>query len=111
MPKKTCPKCDKQHGTRKKVCDCGHSFVRQVEPGGWVADPMKGMPKIDHPGPLPDKLTVEEVQDQIAYHGLGYCLWDYIPAERIKNTNLRTLWRKARRTMVDVIEYVESYTQ
>ncbi len=109
---KTCPKCSKQHGTRKKICDCGHSFVQRVEPGGWVNDPTKGMPKIEDPGSLPEgKLDVEEVQDQIAYHGIGFCLWDYIPAERIENTNLRTLWRKARRAMVDVIAYMEPYTQ
>jgi len=79
-----------------------------VEPGGWVNDPTKGMPKIDDPGSLPEgKLSDEEVQDQIAYHGLGYCLWDYIPAERIKAAKLQTLWREARRTMVNIVEYLE----
>jgi hypothetical protein len=111
MPKKTCPKCSKQHGTRKKVCDCGHSFGGTgggVEPGGWVGDPTKGMPKIDHPGPLPEgTLSVEEVQDQIAYHGLGYCLWDYIPVARIRDAKLQTLWRGARRTMLNIVEHLE----
>lgn len=107
MPKKTCPKCSKQHGTRKKVCECGHSFVRQVEPGGWINDPTKGMPKIEDPGPLPDRLTAEEVQDQIAYHGIGYCIWDYIPAARIRDAKLQTLWREARRVLVNIVEYLE----
>jgi hypothetical protein len=105
---KTCPECKKKHGTRKKVCDCGHAFVKSVEPGGWVNDPTKGMPKIDDPGPLPSgKLSVEEVQDQIAYHGMGYCLWDYIPPGRIKDAKLQTLWRAARRNMLNIVEYFE----
>ena len=108
MPKKTCPKCSKQHGTRKRECECGHSFIKRVEPGGWVNDPTKGMPKIDHPGPLPEgKLSAEEVQDQIAYHGLGFCLWDYIPAARIKEAKLQTLWRAARKAMLNIVEHLE----
>ncbi len=105
---KTCPKCKKKHGTRKKVCDCGHSFVKMVEPGGWVHDPMKGMPKIEMPSSIPDgKVSNSEIQDQIAYEGLGYCLWDYIPAERITDQKLRALWRKARKAMQDIVEYLE----
>jgi hypothetical protein len=106
---KTCPKCKKQHGTRKKVCECGHTFGgKPVEPGGWVNDPTKGMPKIDDPGPLPSgKLSVEEVQDQIAYHGMGYCLWDYIPAERIADAKLRAFWRAGRKAMLNIVEYLD----
>jgi hypothetical protein len=30
MPKgkKSCPKCNATHGPRKKVCDCGHVFIK-----------------------------------------------------------------------------------
>lgn len=108
MPKKTCPKCNKQHGTRKKVCDCGQSFYSQPEPGGWVNDMPKGMPKIDDPGPLTSgKVNKSDILDHMAYEGLGYCLWDYIPPERIEDAKLRTLWRKARRAMQDIVEYLE----
>jgi len=109
---KTCPKCKKKHGTRKKVCDCGHSFASKgkgVEPGGWVNDPTKGMPKLSDPGPLPSgKVSNAEMQDQIAYEGLGYCLWDYIPAERIASAKLRALWRKARKAMQDIVEHLDA---
>ena len=25
--KKTCPKCQKEYGARKRECECGHSFI------------------------------------------------------------------------------------
>jgi len=116
MPKKTCPQCDKQHGTRKKVCECGHSFSTSAhplypEPGGWVIDRLPGMPKIEPPDPLPRerKIDADELRDQyIAYEGLGYCLYSYIEPEHINDATLRSLWKKARLAMRDIVSYLET---
>ncbi len=108
MAKKTCPKCKKQHGTRKKVCGCSHSFMSRVEPGGWVNDTLKGMPKVEMPSPLPNGPIVnDDVRDYIAYEGLGYCIYDYIPAEGVKDQKLRVLWRIARKAMQNIVTYLE----
>jgi len=114
MPKKVCPKCNAKHGTRKLKCDCGHDFSTKnhplyPEPGGWVLDGDKKMPPIRQPEPLP-KGTIEAkvLRDEyIAYEGLGYCLWEYIPANRIKDPKLRALWVKARKAMLDIVTYLE----
>ncbi|MHC4299615.1 MAG: hypothetical protein ACYS7Y_20240 [Planctomycetota bacterium] len=116
MPKKTCPDCNAEHGTRKKVCECGYAFSATnhplyPEPGGWVLDKVKGLPVLDPPEPLPRdrKLNLKELRDQyIAHEGLGYCLYTYIPAAKIADPGLRPLWRKARRAMQAIVEYLET---
>jgi len=108
MPKKTCPKCSKQHGTRKKVCDCGHSFGGGRAEPGWIADTVKGMPKVETPGPLPDgQMDLNDLREMVSYEGLGYCVWDLVPAERIADQKLCTLWRIARKAMQNVMEHLE----
>lgn len=120
MAIKACPKCGKEYGVRKLVCDCGHDFACKrgsktvdshplyPEPGGWVVDGTKGMPKIEPPELLScgqiDTATIKEI---IAYEGLGYTLHSYIPADRIVDSELRKLWCEARRAMLRVIDYLE----
>lgn len=79
------------------------------EPGAWVVDDIQGMPRLEPPPPLPDgPIPTDELRDQyVAYEGLGYCLYTYIPADRVEDKTLRALWRKARRAMQDVVEYLE----
>lgn len=122
MPKKTCPKCKKSYGVRQKECECGHVFsgkkTRQKksghplypEPGAWVIDDIKGMPKISPPPDLPvGKLDTKEVRDfWVAYEGLGYCIYDLLPATKLADHKLRSLWTKARRAMQDVVDYMEN---
>ncbi len=117
MPHKTCPQCDAQHGVRKLTCDCGHVFRKAKttqttpalypEPGTWVLDRTKGMPEIVPPGPLPrGPISASAVKDHVCYEGLGYCIYGYIPAERISNPKLRKLWQVARAAMQKVAEYL-----
>ncbi len=112
--KKQCPNCDTEWGTRKKVCDCGYAFITGAhplapEPGAWVLDNIKGMPTLSPPPELPEgKLSTEELRDQhVAYEGLGFCIYVYIPAEKIEDPKLRTLWKKARQAMQDVVVCME----
>lgn len=123
--KKVCPKCGAEHGARKLVCECGHDFGCKrsgkaavkagetphslyPEPGAWIADPMKGMPKIEMPEPLPSGLvSAEGVKEQVSYEGLGFCIYSYIPWERISDPELQRLWREARAAMQKIVEYLE----
>ena len=114
--KKQCSACHKEWGTRKKVCDCGHAFTGShplaPEPGAWVLGNIKGMPKLEPPGELPDGdrcLGMAEIRDHyVAYEGLGFCIYEYIPAEKIKDPKLQTRWKKARQAMQDVVIFMEN---
>jgi len=79
------------------------------EPGGWVMDQTKGLPVVNPPGDLPDgKIDTKTLRDQwVAYEGLGYCIYDIVPATKIEDPKLATLWRKARRAMQDIVEYMD----
>ena len=79
------------------------------EPGGWVMDEMKKMPRVRPPDELPDgPIPTKLLRDQIvAYEGLGYCIYEVVAASKIEDPKLRTLWRKARRAMQDIVEYME----
>ena len=112
--KKQCPNCDTEWGTRKKVCDCGHAFITSShplapEPGAWVLDNVKGMPKLDPPGDLPDgPISTKEIRDEhVAYEGLGFCIYEYIPSEKIKDPTLRALWVQAQEAMRSVVNWME----
>jgi len=108
------------------VCVCGHDFgckrtgteaVKSgdvphplyPEPGTWALDKMKGMPDIEPPDPLPhgpiDAGTVKLI---VTYEGLGSTLYSCIPAERISDSHLRKLWRKARLAVQEIVEYLET---
>jgi len=113
MPLKVCPECGVKHGPRKKECDCGHAFIAKSnhplipEPGGWVLDTGRGMPKIEQPGPLPKgQLDTEIVRDIISYEGLGFTIYSLIPANRIKDRRLQKLWSDARAAMQKVQEHI-----
>jgi len=123
--KKICPKCGVEHGARKLACECGHDFgckrtgkaaVRAgdtshplyPEPGGWVADKMKGLPDIVPPEPLPrGPVSASIVKEITSYEGLGYSIYSYIPAKRISDPELRKLWGEARAAMQRVVEHLE----
>ena len=80
---------------------------RYPEPGNWVDDTPKELPTIEEPDPLPDKVTVEIVRLHVEYEGLGHCIWDLIPADRITDKRLRRLWKLARLALKDVVEYLD----
>lgn len=126
MPRKTCPECHATFGVRKLVCDCGYDFgckrtgkeaVKSgdaphplyPEPGTWVLDKMKGMPDTNPPDELPSgPIDVEIVREIVAYEGLGFTIYSFIPAERISDPQLRKLWHEARAAMQKVIEHLET---
>ena len=97
MSLKTCPKCDKKLGNRTKTCPgCKYEFAMKSnhplvpEPGGWVLDTYKGLPKIEPPDELPSgKLSVQQVYEQVSYEGLGFCIYHLIPVDRIADRKLR----------------------
>ena len=73
------------------------------EPGAWVVDNEGGMPMINPPGPLPKGLLDNStIRDCAEYEGLGMCIMEYIPANRIKSTQLRLLWKSAKQAMIAV---------
>lgn len=111
MATKTCLECGKKHGVRKKKCDCGYAFDKHPlypEPGGWILDIPKGMPKIALPEPLPKgKIETADIQERVKYDGLGFCIYYFIPTDRIKNKKLAQLWKRARAEMQKIVEYLE----
>jgi len=129
MPKgkKLCPACGKEHGARKRECECGHKFGQRAkqegqkvkqsthplgqkyipDPGLWVFDREKGMPPIPLPEPLPTgPLNNQIVYEQCAYNGLGDTLFEFIPSRRIADPKLRKLWKKARDAMHEAWRYL-----
>jgi len=129
MPKgkKNCPSCQKEHGARKRQCECGHVFGRKQEsnddpvkqtkhplgkkyvptPGLWVFDKEKGMPPIPTPEDMPDgPMNNQEVYDYCAFNGAGDCIMEYIPARKIADPKLRKLWKKAHDAMADAWRYL-----
>ena len=122
MALKTCPKCAAKHGPRKKMCDCGHCFLDPLdprthshplypEPGAAVCDTYHGLPQMEPPGPLPKDglLTSRALRDEyVAYEGLGFCVYHYIPAERIFASGLRQKWARARAAMQAIVEYLDA---
>jgi hypothetical protein len=135
MPKgkKTCPACKKEHGARKRQCECGHEFgsepspkgakqgsntkVKQTKhplglkfvpvPGLWVFHLEKGMPPIHAPcDPPAGPLTNQDVYDKCLFDGLGDCVYDYIPPSKIADPKLRKLWKKAHDSMSEAWRYL-----
>ncbi len=53
-------------------------------------------------------LSAHEIREQyIAYEGLGYCIYHYIPTAKIADNQLAALWMAARTAMQDVVDYLE----
>lgn len=134
MPKgkKSCPNCEKEHGARKRQCECGYQFVKQDSsnpsqvkqtkhplgmkyvptPGLWVFDLDKGMPSIHAPEPLPSgPLDNQTVYDHCSYNGMGDCMAEYIPSRRIADPKLRKLWKKANDAMIEAWRYLTDATE
>jgi hypothetical protein len=72
-------------------------------------DQVKDMPVVQPPPDLPaGKIDTADLWNQwIAYEGLGYCIYDIVPASKIQDPKLATLWRKARKAMQDIVEYMQ----
>lgn len=80
------------------------------EPGAWVLGNTKGMPEVLPPKAPVDghALTAQEVRDQyVSYEGLGYCIYYYVPTDKIADKQLAKLWEQARLAMQSVVEYLE----
>jgi len=66
------------------------------------------MPRIDPPEDLPrGEIDVKIVKDHVAYEGLGFTIYSFIPTERISDPKLRKLWQEARAAMQKVVDYLE----
>lgn len=80
------------------------------EPGTWVAD-RTNLIQLEPPGPLPDgTLSCQELRDEyIAYEGLGFCIYEYIPEWKIADRKLGQLWETAQQAMLAVVEYLEQF--
>jgi hypothetical protein len=129
MPLKTCANCKAQVGPRSLRCfSCQTPFivngektkrkkgslpVNVPEPGQWTFDIPSGMPRPRTPDPLPREglLTNEEVYEKVSYEGLGFCVYTYIPADRIKDQKLKELWKECRATMRQITEILASSVQ
>ena len=133
MPYKKCD-CGKECGVRTKVCPaCGKSFEKKspqtdsekqtkhkkkkaqqsldppaIEPGLWVWDTPKNMPRVDPPPTLDKKtkLTNEELQEYIMYEGLGFCIYNYIDPKMIEDKDVAMLWGSAFKIMREIIKKV-----
>lgn len=78
------------------------------EPGAWVLGRTHGLPVIDPPqGPVTEKLTTEQVADEVEYHGLGLCIYSYIFPENIADEALAEKWRAARKSLVEVVKHLD----
>lgn len=78
------------------------------EPGTWVVDDKYGLPPTGPPDDLTsESVSVNQLTEAVAYHGLGYCIHSYISPEKIKDIKLRKLWQHARRDMIAVLECIE----
>ena len=122
MPLKQCPGCSAMHGSRKLKCDCGFEFVKKtpnklntyIGIGAWINDVPKNMPKVDVPEPLtnlPVKLNVADISRIMAYEGLGFCVFEYIPSDRIKDKQLAKLWLDAKNKLTEIVGYVCKHEQ
>ena len=80
------------------------------EPGAWILDDRHGLPRASPPEPLPRgrKLSNREVELQVAYEGLGYCIFEHISAQRIADPTLAKLWEETRSAMAEIVGYLEN---
>ena len=73
-----------------------------------MLDAWKDLPKVEPPPPLKndEKLTVAEVENLVAYEGLGYCIFTYISSGKIEDGELAILWEHAKQSMIAVVDYL-----
>jgi hypothetical protein len=79
---------------------------RYPEPGDWVDDNIRGFEPIEVPeqpynGP---KMSNADVRRVVANEGLGFCIHQYIRPNKIESAKLRSLWRKAKQTMIEIVK-------
>ena len=110
---KTCSGCKKEVGSRSIKCKhCGYEFKKKVSKtvamGNWINDLPKGFSEAEQPEPLPvgRKITLRELQDYIAYEGLGFCIHHYIEPSKIENKKVAKAWKEARDAMTKVMEEI-----
>lgn len=118
MPFKQCPVCNAKCGVRTITCKCGADFSQykkaspeqtKLSMGEWVDDMPKGMKVTPVKEPMEacgDKLSNDDVKDEISFEGLGYTIYSYIPASRLADKELAKRWLAARQSMQEVVEYL-----
>lgn len=127
MPNKICPKCKKEVGPRTKICpSCSYDFTTifsstppktskkkkdrpselVIGDGGWINDKEKGMPKIVYPEPPTKKMSADDIKTSVEYHGLGFCLYNYIYPDTISDKKLAKMWNDTRNRMIEIVRYL-----
>jgi hypothetical protein len=82
------------------------------EPGTWVIDNRDGLSPVqppDHDITIP--MTTKEVADEVEYHGLGFCIFDWIQPKYVQDKELRILWIKARNVMREIRDCLDKGSQ
>jgi hypothetical protein len=69
----------------------------------------KGMEPIEVKGcPIDaDMMTTEDIRREVEYEGLGFCIYEYLPPNKIEDRVLRALWKRAKEAMRDVRVWIE----
>ena len=112
MPLKKCEGCGKENGVRAKKCKgCAAPFPDKKNPpyipgGTWRYDKVKGMPDVYPPPELSrGEVDTEEIKEYVIYEGVPDSV-ELIPAKKIKDKELRVLWKKAQAALSDVKRFV-----
>jgi hypothetical protein len=123
MPVKICENCKLENHVRRLACTgCGVNFpIKEkkikkeklstsapstVGMGKWISDKVPGMPETTLPEPNDNELDNEELKEEIEYNGLGFCIYDFIQKNQIKDEELRKLWVIAKDAMKDIVIYL-----
>lgn len=85
----------KSKSTKQKYCGIGT----------WIYD-SKPPIKIERPDKLPDKLDANALRDYASYYGLGYCIHEYIPSNKIADKKIAKLWEECRKQIVQIIKEI-----
>lgn len=116
MPFKKCPQCDKDNGVRTLKCECGHVFsggkkagTEYPSGGEWrqrnlVKRDEPDLPPLEPTRPLrPGTLSNDEIREYVSEEGVGFCIHELIPVNRINDPRLAVLWLEARQAIVKVM--------
>ena len=78
-----------------------------IQQGAWVYDMPKGMKKVSRPEPLEygKKLSIDNIKEHISYDGIGFCIFEFIPATKIEDKELSKRWNTAKRAIDRVVQY------
>lgn len=58
--------------------------------------------------PPPGFISSSEIKHQVVHEGLGFCIYDLFPPERIEDNQLAVLWQKARYALREIVAYLEN---